>query len=232
MLPGVTSTSETALLDDVIGTASGSAGLLKELREELRYPHPLLLIRGTSFSCLFRTDLGLSSSGIPAVLGRVDTLFPVVRLMDNALAELSGLGESTAAPPSIYSLFQDTGCGKFHSPFSSEGGTAPFLTGVSLSNSSGEMHWPKLTLFLLSEVPSAQSSAILLLTGSSGMGVFTYEVRIFSPSTSGLFSCTFPLSIVFLTWKGEASGNSHLKKWSLIVNTSLCLNKNSDKNPK
>jgi len=45
--------------------------------------------RGTSFSCLLRTDLGLNSSGISAVFGKVDTLFPVVRSGNSHLKDLS-----------------------------------------------------------------------------------------------------------------------------------------------
>jgi len=160
-LLGVTSTSDTQLLALVLGL--------------LLYPE-LPFTLGRSFSCLFSTDFGLSSSGMPAVLGWIEILLLVDLLIAKFLAMVSGLGESTGAP------------------FNSEGGTAPFLTGVSggrsLSKSSGRTAIPKLTLFLLEGVPSASISANLLLTGNSKgrVGALLRGERIFSPIFSGLFS--------------------------------------------
>ena len=80
-------------------------------------------------------------------------LLLVLLLIARDLWSAPGLGESAGAPL-----------------LSSDRGTDPFLTGVSggrsLSNSSGEMYCPKLTLFLLLGVPSASNSAILLVMGT------------------------------------------------------------------
>ena len=80
-------------------------------------------------------------------------LLLVLLLIARDLWSAPGLGESAGAPL-----------------LSSDSGTDPFLTGVSggrsLSNSSGEMYCPKLTLFLLLGVPSASNSAILFVMGT------------------------------------------------------------------